>query len=109
MSLKSLNGSRSSRSSWAAVTSTALSVMMAVECDFTAVSRAIFTSLIASTCPSASFGMTVAVPARTERAACSASIASLLPDSRRSPARGGRDTSTGVWPWRRRNRASPIP
>jgi hypothetical protein len=95
--LKSLNDSRSSRRLCSAVTNTAFKVMMAVVWAFTAVSRAILTSRIASICPSATLGMTRPVPDRASLAACSASIASLLPEARRSPARGGRATSTGGW------------
>src|SRR3954451_18663771 len=67
-------------------------VIMAALCALTAVSRAILISLIASICPSASLGVDVATPARTARAACSASSASLFPERRRSPLRGGRPT-----------------
>jgi len=93
MSLKSLRGSSWQRISSDAVTRVALSVIIACERAFTAESRAILTSRIDSTMPSASFGVAVAVPASTSRAACSASIVSLLPDMRRSPLRGGRLTS----------------
>jgi hypothetical protein len=41
------------------------------------------------------FGVTRATPERIDLAACSASIASLLPDIRRSPLRGGRETPIG--------------
>lgn len=62
----------------------------------TAVSRAILTNRMASTLPSASFGVADTVPARTPRAACSASRGSLFPSCRRSPLRGGLLTSMTV-------------
>ena len=60
----------------------------------TAVSRATLSSRIASTAPSPVLGVTTLVPARTSRAACSASTGSLLPCKRRWPLRGGRATSS---------------
>ena len=50
---------------------------------FTAVSRAIFTWRIISTAPSADFGIALAWPASTSRAAASASTVSDLPADRR--------------------------
>lgn len=84
MSLKSVSDLSSARSSSGDVTITVLRVIIAWEWAFTAVSRAIFTSLIDSTTPSASLGMAVAVPASTALA-YAASIGSLLPFSRLSP------------------------
>ena len=108
-SLKSVSGSSAARSSSPAVTRVALRVIIAVVRAFTAVSRAILISHSASICPSAVFGCAIRVPESTWRAACSASMVSLLPDIRRSPLRGGRWTSWTVCPWRRRKRARPMP
>lgn len=79
----------------------ALSVTMAWVRDLTAVSRAILVWRIISTVPSALFGVAVAVPARTARAAFSASIGSDLPRWRRT-LRSGRLTSITLCPCRRR-------
>jgi hypothetical protein len=93
ISLKSLSGSSSPRSSSAAVTRVALSVIIAAVWAFTAVSRTILTSRIDSMAPLADFGVAVALPASTSRAAWRASMRSLLPARRRWPLRGGRLTS----------------
>ena len=68
------------------------SVLMAAVLALTAPSLATRRALMASIGPSASFGATVAVPARTARAAASASIGSDLPRLRRN-RRSGRGTS----------------
>jgi hypothetical protein len=83
-------------SSTSAVTRVAVRVIIVVERALTALSRAILISRIASTCPSADLGTGMSMLARTWRAACSASMTSLLPDIRRSPRRGGRATSRTV-------------
>ena len=65
-------------------------------------SRANLMRRIASTVPSPHLGAAVAPPATAARAACSASIESLLPRCRRSPPRGGRLTSMTVIAWPRK-------
>src|SRR5680860_1194391 len=109
ISLKLVSGSSWARSSSLAVTSVALRVIIAWLWALTAVSRATLTNRSVSMSPSPVLGIAVAVPASTWRAACSASMVSLLPAARRSALRGGRLTSITVRPWRRRNRASPTP
>ncbi len=93
MSLESVSGSSCVRNSSAAVTSVALSLIMAAVRALTAVSRAILSSRSDSTSPSAVFRVASCAPERTWRAACSASSKSLFPVSLRSPLRGGRLTS----------------
>ena len=83
MSFLSVSGSSDSRSASEALTISDLSVMMAALRAFTAVSRAILIWRTISAAPSAVFGMAVAIPDSTERAAVSASIVSLLPLLRR--------------------------
>jgi hypothetical protein len=70
-----------------------LSVTIAWVRAFSAVSRAIFKCRTISTSPFPDLGDVLASPARTARAAASASIVSLLPYRRRS-LRFGRSTST---------------
>src|SRR3954451_18089873 len=64
--------------------------MMALVRALTAVSLAILIRRSASTAPAAVLGMGLRRPVRTWRAACSASMVSLLPERRRSPSRGTR-------------------
>src|SRR5664280_2801418 len=90
-----------SRSSAGAVTSTPLIWLIAWVRDLTAESRVSFSSRTISTWSSPAFGIPVAVPASTARAAASASIGSLLP-RRCRVERSGRFTSTTARPWRRR-------
>ena len=93
MSALSGNPSRDSRSSAGALTIKALSAMIAEVRPLRAVSRATLVWRIISTRPSADFGIVVAVPARTARAAASASAVSDLPLARRL-RRSPRLTST---------------
>jgi len=93
MSLKLVSGSSSARRSSLAVTNVALRVIIAWLWALTAVSRATLTSRSVSMSPSAVLGTAMTVPASTWRAACSASMVSLLPAARRSALRGGRLTS----------------
>lgn len=73
-----------SRSSSGTVTIRALRVTLAWVRNLTVVSRAILVWQIISTVPSAHFGVAVAVPATTARAALSASMGSDLPRWRRT-------------------------
>jgi hypothetical protein len=96
-----------SRSSAGAVTTSALSALMAWVRAFIAVARATPSERIISTCPSPALG-TLPCWAWTARAAASASSGSDLPRRRRA-WRSGRLTSTTTWPWRWRKRVSPAP
>ena len=73
---------------------------------FTAGSRATLSCRIISTPPSAVFGVAVAWPASTDRAAASASIQSDLPATRRR-RRSARFTSTTRYPARRPHAQGP--
>jgi hypothetical protein len=70
--------------------------------------RATRSTRIISTLPSADFGIPVAWPESTERAAPSASVRSSLPRWRRT-LRSGRSTSITVMPRARSQRNSPAP
>lgn len=101
MSARLVSPSRDSRNSAGALTIRVLRVMIAEVRPLRAVSRATLTWRIISASPSAVLGTAVEVPARTDRATASVSIASDLPLlrlERRSP----RFTSTTRCPQRRR-------
>jgi hypothetical protein len=90
--------SSASRTGAGAVTSSALSWLMAAVRALLAPRRAVRNTGIASTIPSRRLGAAVAVPASTARAAASASIGSDLPRCRRV-RRSGRSTSTTRTCW----------
>src|SRR5829696_525182 len=96
-----------SRSSAGAVTTSALSALMAWVRALIAVARATRSERIISTWPSPALGMLPWL-AWTARAAASASSGPDLPRRRRA-WRLGRLTSTTAWPWARRKRVSPAP
>src|SRR5829696_1481345 len=105
---RTVDRSRScSRSSAGAVTTSALSALMAWVRALIAVARATRSERIISTWPSPALGMLPWL-AWTARAAASASSGSDLP-RRRCAWRSGRLTSTTAWPWARRKRVSPAP
>lgn len=95
MSRRMLCGVRSSRRTGAALTSTALSWLIACTQALPAESFAILRTRSASTGPSPVFGVAVASPDSTAWAAASASTASFSPRRRRAD-RSGRLTSTTV-------------
>ena len=100
--------SSGSRTTAGAVTTTALSWLIAAVRALTAPARTPRSTRIASTIPSRRLGSAVAVPANTARAAASASTGSLLP-RRRRVVRLGRSASSTCTPRSSRNRVSPAP
>ena len=97
-----------SRSSAGAVTTRAFIWLTAWVRALTAESLALLSIRIISVSPSPDLGVALATPARTARAAISASVGSLLPFRYRVD-RSGLLTSTTVKPRPVRNRASPAP
>src|SRR5260370_41060605 len=83
---------RRSRISWGALTSKARNWLIACVFALTALRLVTETARIASAAPDCSFGIAVALPERTARAAFSASVGSDFPLDRRI-ARSGRLTS----------------
>jgi hypothetical protein len=90
--------SSTSRTAAGAVTTSAVSWLMAAVRALLAPERAVRDTRIASTIPSRRLGTAVATPASAARAAASASIGSDLPRCRRV-RRSGRSTSTTRTCW----------